>query len=139
MSRARLVVLILVALAVAAFFATGSQRYFTFENIKAQQAVVEGYYRAHPAQTLLAYFALYVALTGLSLAGAATVMTLIGGAVFGLVWGTLIVSFASSIGATVAFLASRFVLRDWSRRNLPGTSRPRTRGSRERAGSIFLP
>ena len=59
-----------------------------------------------------AYFAAYILVTGLSLPGAA-VMTLIGGALFGLLWGTVIVSFASSLGATLAFLASRFLLRDW--------------------------
>ena len=98
----RLLVLFVIVLALAAFFAAGAQRYFTFENIKAQQAAVDAYYHAHPGQTALAYFALYIALTGLSLAGAATLLTLLGGAIFGLLWGTLIVSFASSIGATLA-------------------------------------
>ena len=56
-----------------------------------------------------AFFAVYVAVTGLSLPGAA-ILTLVGGAVFGLLWGTVIVSFASSIGATLAFLVSRFLL-----------------------------
>ena len=57
-------------------------------------------------------YALYIAVTGLSLPGAA-VLTLAGGAVFGVLLGTLIVSFASSIGATLAFLAARFLFRDW--------------------------
>jgi uncharacterized membrane protein YdjX (TVP38/TMEM64 family)/thioredoxin reductase len=60
----------------------------------------------------LLFFVAYVAVTGLSLPGAA-VMTLAGGAIFGLFWGLLLVSFASSLGATLAFLASRFLLRDW--------------------------
>src|SRR6185503_13736781 len=77
-------------------------------------AVIDGWYRSHPLQTVLLYFAAYVAVTGLSLPGA-TLLTLAGGAVFGLLWGTVIVSFASSLGATLAFLASRFVLRDWVR------------------------
>ncbi len=59
----------------------------------------------------LGYFAAYVAVTGLSLPGAA-IMTLAGGAVFGLAWGTVIVSFASTLGATLAFLASRYLFRD---------------------------
>ncbi|MBS0336588.1 MAG: FAD-dependent oxidoreductase, partial [Proteobacteria bacterium] len=67
---------------------------------------------AHPAATALGFFATYVAVTGLSLPGA-VIMTLAAGAIFGLVWGTLIVSFASSLGATLAFLAARFLLRDW--------------------------
>jgi pyruvate/2-oxoglutarate dehydrogenase complex dihydrolipoamide dehydrogenase (E3) component/uncharacterized membrane protein YdjX (TVP38/TMEM64 family) len=112
MNRRRAAVLAAVALLIAAFFALGGHRVVTFENVKAQQASLQAYFAAHPLQTALAYFGAYVAITGLSLPGAA-VMTLLGGAVFGLAWGTLIVSFASSIGATLAFLASRFLLRDW--------------------------
>ena len=108
----RAAVLAAVALLIAAFFALGGHRVLTFDNVKAQQAGLQAYFAAHPWQTALAYFGAYVAITGLSLPGAA-VMTLLGGAVFGLAWGTLIVSFASSIGATLAFLASRVLLRDW--------------------------
>src|SRR5207253_8165407 len=57
--RGRLLVLFVIVLALAAFFAAGAQRYFTFENIKAEQAAVDAYYHAHPWQTALAYFALY--------------------------------------------------------------------------------
>ena len=113
-SRARLLVAALIVVAIAVFFAAGGHRYFTFESLKQQQAAIDGWYRAHPLQTVLLYFAAYVAVAGLSLPGA-TLLTLAGGAVFGLLWGTVIVSFASSIGATLAFLASRFVLRDWVR------------------------
>ena len=68
-------------------------------------------YRTNPLQTMAAFFLVYVAATGLSLPGA-TILTLAAGAIFGLLWGTVIVSFASSIGATLAFLASRYLLRD---------------------------
>ena len=115
MSRTRLLVAALIVVAIAVFFAAGGHRYFSFESLKQQQAAIDGWYRAHPVQTVLLYFGAYVAVTGLSLPGA-TLLTLAGGAVFGLLWGTVIVSFASSIGATLAFLASRFVLRDWVRR-----------------------
>ncbi|TMH83026.1 MAG: TVP38/TMEM64 family protein, partial [Betaproteobacteria bacterium] len=115
MSRGRLLVLALVAFAVVAFFAAGGARYFTFENVKLQHAAIESWYFAHPWQTALGFFALYVAAAALSLPGA-TVLTLIAGAIFGLLWGALIVSFASSIGATLAFLISRFLLRDWVQR-----------------------
>jgi len=111
--RGRLLVLLVIVVALVAFFAAGAQRYFTFEHVKAQQAVIDAYYHAHPWRTALAYFALYVALTGLSIPGAATALTLLAGALFGLLWGTVIVSFAASIGATIAFLVSRLVLRDW--------------------------
>jgi pyruvate/2-oxoglutarate dehydrogenase complex dihydrolipoamide dehydrogenase (E3) component/uncharacterized membrane protein YdjX (TVP38/TMEM64 family) len=112
MSRRQVAGLAALALLVAAFFALGGHRHLTFESVKAQQAALQSTFEAHPWRTALAYFGVYVAVTGLSLPGA-TVMTLLGGAVFGLAWGTLIVSFASSLGATLAFLASRFLLRDW--------------------------
>src|SRR3989338_7602492 len=97
MSRSRLLVVALVALAVVAFFAAGGQRYFSFETIKGQQAALEGWYQANPWRTALGFFAVYVAVTGLSLPGAA-LMTLLVGAIFGLPWGTGLVSFASTIG-----------------------------------------
>ncbi len=112
MNRSRIVVAALLVALIAAFFALGGHEVFTFDNVKAQRSAIENLYRAHPAQVVIGYFAVYVAVTGLSLPGAA-LMTLVGGAVFGLLWGTVIVSFASSLGATLAFVASRFVLRDW--------------------------
>lgn len=112
MKRTRLLVLAAIVVLVGAFFALGGQRYLTLEQLRAQQGAAQAAFVSHPWQTALGYFLAYVAITGLSLPGAA-VLTLFGGAVFGLVWGTVIVSFASSIGATLAFLASRFLLRDW--------------------------
>jgi len=110
--QGRLWVVALLVLAVAAFFASGAHRYFTFESVKARQAGIEAWTAAHPWQAAAGYFLAYVAVAGLSLPGAA-LMTLLGGALFGLLWGSVVVSFASAIGATLAFLASRFVLRDW--------------------------
>ena len=81
MTRSRLVLILSIAALIAAFFAFGLQRYFSLEFIKAQQASIEGWYRSHPWQTALLYFLVYVAVTGLSLPGA-TILTLIGGAVF---------------------------------------------------------
>jgi pyruvate/2-oxoglutarate dehydrogenase complex dihydrolipoamide dehydrogenase (E3) component/uncharacterized membrane protein YdjX (TVP38/TMEM64 family) len=78
--------------------------------------VVQSWYHAHPAEAGAGFFLIYDACTALSLPGAATLLTLLGGAVFGLLWGTLLASFASSLGATSAFLLSRFVLRDWVQR-----------------------
>jgi len=105
-----LVFAVLIAL-VAAFFALDLGRFFTLEYLKAQQATIDAYYRAHPLTSALVYFLAYVAVTALSLPGAA-IMTLAAGAVFGVIVGTVLVSFASTIGATAAFLVSRFLLRD---------------------------
>ena len=136
MSRARLLVLAVLVVAAAAFFAAGGHRYFTFENIKAQQASLKALFDANPLGIALGYFLLYVAVTGLSLPGAA-VLTLVGGAIFGLLWGTLIVSFASSIGATLAFLASRFLLRDWVQQRFADHLRPINEGV-AKEGAFYL-
>ncbi|HYN12076.1 MAG TPA: FAD-dependent oxidoreductase, partial [Burkholderiales bacterium] len=93
-------------------------------------------YGAHPGLTAFGFFVLYVAVTGLSLPGA-TLMTLVAGAVFGLLLGTLIVSFASSIGATIAFLASRFLLRDWVQRRFGAQLKPINDGV-AREGGFYL-
>ncbi len=116
MNRLRLLSLLIVIGLTAAFFIFDLQRFFTLEALKAQQAAIEAYRNAHPFLAALWYGLIYIAVTALSLPGAA-VMTLAGGAVFGLLWGTVIVSFASSIGATLAFLVARFVLRDWVRQH----------------------
>jgi len=110
----RLLVLLLIAAALVAFFASGAHRYLSFERLKAEQAHLDAWYRAHPAGTAAAFFLLYVAVTGLSIPGA-TVLTLLAGAIFGLLRGAILVSFAASLGATIAFFVSRFVLRDWVR------------------------
>ena len=136
MSRARILVAALVVLAFAAFFATGGQRYLSFEYLKSQQAAFQGWFAARPWPTAAAFFALYVAVTGLSLPGAA-LMTLVAGAIFGLAWGTVLVSFASTLGATVAFLASRFVLREWVRRRFRRFLEPVDAGLK-REGAFYL-
>ena len=83
----------------------------TLQTLKAGQERFAGWQETSPWLVGLGFFALYVTVTSLSVPGAA-VMTIAAGALFGLFWGTLIVSFASSIGATVAFLIARFLLRD---------------------------
>ena len=111
MKKSRLLIAIVVAALIAAYFAFDLGRYFSLDYFKSQQAAIEELRAAHPWRTAAIYFALYVAIAGLSLPGAVP-MTLAGGAIFGLVWGTVIISFASAIGATLAFLIARFVLRD---------------------------
>jgi pyruvate/2-oxoglutarate dehydrogenase complex dihydrolipoamide dehydrogenase (E3) component/uncharacterized membrane protein YdjX (TVP38/TMEM64 family) len=107
----RFVLLAAIALATALFFIFDLDHYLSLDFFKAQQAGIETWREQRPLAAVAIFFVLYVAVTGLSLPGAA-IMTLAGGAIFGLWWGTLIVSFASTAGATLAFLASRFILRD---------------------------
>lgn len=111
MNKTQITLLVTVAILVAAFFLFDLGRYFNLEYLKQQQAVMDAFYERQPLTTALYYFLLYIVITGLSLPGAA-ILTLAGGAIFGLLWGTVIVSFASTIGATLAFLFSRYLFRD---------------------------
>ena len=129
-------VLAIVALAIGAFFVLPVQQTLSLAYLKSRQAALDDYFHAHPLATGAAFFAAYVAVTGLSLPGAA-VMTLAAGAIFGLLWGTIVVSFASTIGATLAFLVARFLLRDF----VQGRFRERLRAINagiERDGAFYL-
>lgn len=108
----QIVLLLLLALAIGAFVALDLGRYLSFEQLKASQASFDQLYAQQPVMVAAVYFGVYVLATALSIPGA-VIITLGGGAVFGLWQGLLLVSFASTIGATLAFLASRFVLREW--------------------------
>lgn len=111
MRRSKVLLFTLIALLAGSFYVFDLGQYLSLEFFKSQQAKIDNYYHTAPGQTVLIYFLVYVAVTALSLPGAA-LMTLVGGAIFGVITGTIIVSFASSIGATLAFLASRFLFRD---------------------------
>lgn len=107
----KIAVLAIVAVLATLFISFDLHQLLTLEAIKERQGDINAYYQQNQGQTILLYFLLYVAVTALSLPGAA-IMTLAGGALFGLLAGTIIISFASSIGATLAFLVARFILRD---------------------------
>ena len=98
--------------ALVAYFVFDLGQILSLENFKASQAEIVAAKDANPVLYITGFFILYVAVTGLSIPGAA-IMTLIAGALFGVLVGTILVSFASTIGATLAFLSARFVLRDW--------------------------
>lgn len=108
----KLVLLLVVATLIAAFFLLDLGQYASLEYLKSVHSDVVALVRENPLGSSLVYFFGYVLVTGLSLPGAA-VMTLAGGAVFGLLWGLVLVSFASSVGATIAMLISRTLLGDW--------------------------
>jgi len=108
----RMLVVFVIASLAAAFMAFDLGQYLTLSYIKASQGRFEAFYKENGALVISSYMGLYVLVTALSLPGAA-VMTLAGGALFGLLAGTVVVSFASTIGATLACLVSRFLLRDW--------------------------
>jgi pyruvate/2-oxoglutarate dehydrogenase complex dihydrolipoamide dehydrogenase (E3) component/uncharacterized membrane protein YdjX (TVP38/TMEM64 family) len=110
-SKLRVGLVALIAAAIALFFVFHLGQYLNLAFFKTEQAQIEAFFDSHPFTTPAVFLLLYVAITGLTLPSA-TLLTLIAGAIFGLLWGTVIVSFASAAGATLAFLAARFVLRD---------------------------
>ena len=97
---------------IIAFFAFDLSQYLSLSFLKSQQDSVAALVSSQPILSAGVFFAIYVLVTALSLPGAA-IMTLAAGAIFGLLWGVVLVSFASSLGATLAFWMSRFLLRDW--------------------------
>ena len=136
MNIRRLLLIAALAGLVLAYFALDLGRFLSLDYFKSQQLTIEAWRAAQPLQAALMFFATYVAVTGLSLPGA-TVMTLVAGAVFGLFWGLLLVSFASSLGATLAFLVSRFLLRDWVQQRFGDRLRAINAGV-EKEGGLYL-
>lgn len=136
MNKGKLAVVAVVAVLVVAFLWFDLGRYLSLEFLKSRQSDIDAFYREHPVTVLAGYFAAYVAITGLSLPGAA-IMTLAGGAVFGLLWGTVVVSFASTLGATVAFIVSRYILRDGIQRRYGDRLKTINAGV-ERDGGFYL-
>ncbi len=133
---ARLVLVAVVLALVAAFFVFDLGRFLSLDALKRNRDALEAWRQAHPAGALASYMAAYVAMAALSLPGAA-VLTLAGGALFGVLVGTVAVSFASTIGATLAFLIARFVLRDAVRRRFGTRLRPIEEGV-ARDGAFYL-
>jgi pyruvate/2-oxoglutarate dehydrogenase complex dihydrolipoamide dehydrogenase (E3) component/uncharacterized membrane protein YdjX (TVP38/TMEM64 family) len=118
-SQGRILLLLLIVLAIASFFLFDLGQYLTLDSLKARQAELAAFVDRRPLAAVAAFFLLYVAATALSLPGAA-ILTLAAGAIFGLWEGTVIVSFASTLGASLAFLSSRYLLRDWVKARFGG-------------------
>jgi len=136
MTKGRVALLVLIALVVAGFFAFDLDQYLTLDYIKSQQAQLDGLVASQPLVIAAAYFLIYVLVTAVSLPGAA-IMTLAAGAMFGLWWGLLLVSFASTIGATLAMLVARFFLRDQVSRRFERQINGINKGV-EREGAFYL-
>ncbi|MDH4023751.1 MAG: pyridine nucleotide-disulfide oxidoreductase, partial [Gammaproteobacteria bacterium] len=108
----RIILLLFVGGLVALFFLFDLQHYLTLDYLKQVHGSTLSTVELQPVSSALVFFSLYVLVTGLSLPGAA-VMTLAAGALFGLFEGVALVSFASTLGASIAMLISRTLLRDW--------------------------
>ncbi|HEY0084417.1 MAG TPA: FAD-dependent oxidoreductase [Allosphingosinicella sp.] len=132
----KLLLLGLIAAAIAAFFVFDLGRFLTLAELKSRQADLAAFVEARPLQAVGAFFLLYVAVTALSLPGAA-ILTLAAGAIFGLWEGTLVASLASVAGASLAFLSSRYLLRDWVKARFGARTSAIDRGV-EQDGAFYL-
>ncbi|AJY52226.1 dihydrolipoyl dehydrogenase [Halomonas sp. KO116] len=136
MTRQRLMITALLITAIGVFFLSGAHQWFTLETLKTYQSDFQAAFNQYPWQVAGAFFAVYVVMTALSLPGA-TLLTLLGGALFGLGWGLLIISFASTMGATLAFLLSRCLFRNPIEKRFPRQFAAVNRGV-ERDGALYL-
>ncbi|MCJ8169336.1 FAD-dependent oxidoreductase [Atopomonas sediminilitoris] len=136
MRSSKLIVLITVVAAVAAFFLFDLGQFLTLDYLKSQQAAFSAHVAAQPWLAAGLFFSLYVVVTALSIPGAA-LLTLLAGALFGLLEGFVLVSFASTLGATLAMLLSRFLLRDWVQSKFASAMRGIEQGV-EREGAFYL-
>jgi len=132
----RLIIVSVIVLLVVLFFVFDLGQYFTLSRLKERQQEFNQFYQENTFTTLAFYMGTYILVTALSLPGAA-VMTLAGGALFGFWVGTIVVSFASTIGATLAFLVSRFLLRDWVQNKFGNRLRKINDGI-QRDGAFYL-
>ena len=132
----RIVIVGVILLGIAAFRYFDLGQYLTLGYIKASQTKFKELYLAHRFLVIAAYMGIYITVTAMSLPGAA-VLTLAGGGLFGLIVGTISVSFASTIGATLACLVSRFLLRDWVQNKFGDKLRTINNGI-EKEGAFYL-
>ncbi len=130
------VLLLLIAILASVFFVFDLDQLLTLEGIKSSLNHLESIRAGNPVLLGGIFFIAYVAITALSLPGAA-IMTLAAGALFGLSWGTILVSFASTIGATGAFLVSRYLLNDWVQKKFSKQLKPINSGI-EKDGALYL-
>ncbi|MBD3895781.1 FAD-dependent oxidoreductase [Halomonas sp. ML-15] len=136
MAQRRLWILASIALLVAAFFISGAHHWLTLDNLRANQAEFQQWFAAQPLLVGGGFFLIYTLMAGLSLPGA-TLLTLLGGALFGFGWGLLIISFASTLGATLAFLIARTLARGPLERRFATQLDSINRGI-QREGALYL-
>ncbi len=133
MNKIRLLLLVGVAAVLGSWFVFDLERYVGLELVQSQLGALQAFKEENFPLTALIYFAVYVLMAAFSIPGA-LLMTLLGGALFGLLWGTVIISFASSVGATAAFLIARTLLHDWVQKRYGKKLEPINRGIRKDGG-----
>ncbi|WP_368159324.1 FAD-dependent oxidoreductase [Aeromonas sp. R5-3] len=136
MRGSRLLLVLVMGCLIGAFFAFDLGHYLSLPQLQARQAELAALVERHFGAAALLFVAVYVVSTALSLPGA-SLLTLAGSAVFGVAWGLLLVSFASSMGATLAFLSARFLLRDWVERRF-GDKLASLQAGMKKEGALYL-
>ncbi|MGY8870960.1 MAG: TVP38/TMEM64 family protein, partial [Pseudomonadales bacterium] len=132
----RLLVVLVIIVALLITWQSGGFSLLTLENLKFQQAELSSWRDLNPVGASVTFFLIYVLVTALSIPGA-VIMTLAGGALFGLLWGGILISFASTLGATLAMLASRYLISDWVRSKFASSIAPIDEGV-EKDGPFYL-
>ena len=136
MSKTKILVIVALAVALGCFYFFGLERFITLGFVQSQVIALQEFRETNFPLAALLYFLVYVMITAFSIPGA-IIVTLLGGAMFGLLWGTLLASFASSIGATAAFLIARLLLRDWVQLRFGASLTPINAGI-EKNGEFYL-
>lgn len=136
MKRNQIILLVVAIIAIVLFFFFDLHTIVTLENAQAQRESVLAFYRENPVLMIVGFALVYIAVTGLSLPGAA-ILTLVAGAIFDLLVGVILVSFASTIGASLAFLLARYLFRDFVQGRFSKYLKPINDGV-EKDGAFYL-
>ncbi len=136
MSSKKIAIVSIFVIIVALFLSLDLGQYLNLAYVKSQQNAINNYYELNPFKTGLIFFISYILVTGVSLPGAG-IMTLAAGAIFGVVWGTILVSFGSVLGATAAFLVARYLFHDYVQNKFKNYLEPINHGIRKE-GNLYL-
>jgi uncharacterized membrane protein YdjX (TVP38/TMEM64 family) len=137
LSVGKVAVVLAIGIAMAAFFYLDLGQFLSLQALKDNRDGLLSFTETHAAVAAALFVLVYVAVTGLSLPGA-VILTLAGGFLFGFVWGTLFVNLGATTGATLAFLASRYLLRDWVERKFGKWLGPVQQGFANNAFSYLM-
>ncbi len=135
--KKKIVLLLVIGVAVALFFVFDLGQYLSLESLKSNRDQLRAFYDANAVTMVAAFIGVYIVTVALSLPGA-TILTLCAGAIFGSVTGTLVVNVGATIGAMLAFLAARFLLRDWVEKKFGEKLKPFNDGFSKNAINYML-
>jgi uncharacterized membrane protein YdjX (TVP38/TMEM64 family) len=136
MNKKKIALVSLFIALIALFLSFDIAQYLDLAYVKSQQEAINHYYAQSPVRTGLIFFISYILITGISLPGAG-ILTLAAGAIFGIVWGTILVSFGSVFGATMAFLIARYLFHDYVQTKFKKYLEPINHGIRKE-GDLYL-